>query len=75
MKVKAHKEASIKCGNVKIGIGGSKLSTRVFIPWFDYPQRHTYIHITTTILDFARHFKKRPLRRAQKMNASVIAQH
>ena len=26
--------ASIKCGNVKSGIGGIKLSTRVFIPWF-----------------------------------------
>ena len=25
---------SMKCGNVKSGIGGSKLSTRVFILWF-----------------------------------------
>ena len=33
-KVKAHKIASMKCGNVKSEIGGSKLSTRVFIPWF-----------------------------------------
>ena len=34
MKVKAHKEVSIKCRNVKSGIGGSKLLTHVFIPWF-----------------------------------------
>ena len=25
---------SMKCGNVKSGIGGSKLLTRVFILWF-----------------------------------------
>ena len=34
LKVKAYKEAGIKCGNVKSGIGGSKLLTRVFILWF-----------------------------------------
>ena len=49
MKVKAHKKASKKCGNVKSGIGGSKLSTRVFIPWFGEPQRHPYIHLVVAL--------------------------
>ena len=48
-KVKAQKEASIKCKNIKSGIGGSKLSTRVFISWFGQPQRHTYIHVVEAL--------------------------
>ena len=31
------------------GIGDSKLLTRVFIPWFGYPQRHTYIHVVVAL--------------------------
>ena len=39
----------MKCGRSKSGIGENKLSMRVFIPWFGWPQRHTYIHVVVAL--------------------------
>ena len=39
----------MKCGSLKRGMRGSKLSTRGFIPWFGLPQRRPYIHVVEAL--------------------------
>ena len=39
----------MKCGSLKRGMRGSKLSTRGFIPWFGLPQRRPYVHVVEAL--------------------------